>query len=121
LHSYPVWNKISCSLIHDHCFPSLQGSKTQVHRNFIHNWVSELIKFKPVRLLKDGYKVMWFTSVSLSLRYLERCGPIHCIFWSNLECSSKTLVITYSPTWHETLNFNITYICVVFSSSEQSC
>jgi hypothetical protein len=34
LHSYPVWNKISCSLVvHDHCFPTLwQGSKTQVHK-----------------------------------------------------------------------------------------
>jgi hypothetical protein len=56
LHSYQVWNKISCSLVHDHCFPSLrQGSKTLVHKNCIHNWARKLIKLKPVRLLKDGY------------------------------------------------------------------
>jgi hypothetical protein len=62
-----------------------QGSKTQVHKNCIHNWASELIKLKPVRLLKDGYKVTWFPSVSLSLRYLERCGPIHHIFFNQIS------------------------------------
>jgi len=40
---------------------------------------------KRVRLLKDGYKVTWLPSVSLTLRYLERCWPHSPYFFDEVS------------------------------------